>query len=58
VRAATSLALGLREGWDEDGRTGLEGFKDGDGMGIGKERWIVVDRSGEVLRESVRGKQD
>jgi oxygen-dependent protoporphyrinogen oxidase len=58
VRAATSLALGLKEGWDGDGKTGLEGFKDGDGMEIGKERWIIVDRSGEVLRESVRGKQD
>jgi oxygen-dependent protoporphyrinogen oxidase len=58
VRAATSLALGLKEGWDGDGRTGLEGFKDGDGARVGKERWVVVDKTGDVLRESLRGKQD
>ena len=58
VRTATSLVLGLKEGWDGDGRTGLEGFKDRDGARVGKERWIVVDRTGEVLRESLRGKQD
>jgi protoporphyrinogen/coproporphyrinogen III oxidase len=58
VKVATSLALGLKEGWDGDGRTGLEGFKDGDGARVGRERWVVVDKSGEVLRESFRGKQD
>ena len=48
----------MKEGWDGDGRTGLEGFTDGDGSGSGRERWVVVDRSGEVLRESLKGKQD
>ena len=58
VRAATGLALRLKEGWDGDGRTGLEAFVDNDEAGVGRERWLVLDRSGEVLRESPRGKQD
>jgi len=58
VRAATSLALGLKEGWDGDERTGLEAFKDRDGARVGRERWVVVDKSGEVLRESFKGRQE
>lgn len=58
VKAATSLALALKEGWDGDGRTGLEAFKDGDGGGVGRERWVVVDKSGRVLRESFKGRQE
>lgn len=58
VKAATSLALALKEGWDGDGRTGLEAFKDGDGAGVGRERWVVVDKSGRVLRESFKGRQE
>ena len=58
IKAATALALGLKEGWDGDRRTGLEAFTEGDGARIGRERWIVLGKGGEVLRESLRGRQE